>query len=64
MNFKLCIIVLNCLKVEFLKPSTKLEKSDHYPSVTLLLKDKQDNTENFEKVLTALQASGNVSCVK
>ena len=46
--------------MEFLKPATKLDKSDDYPSVTLLLKDKQNNQENFEKVLSALQESGNV----
>ena len=43
-----------------MKPATKLDNADDLPAITLLLKDKQDNEENFEKVLTALQASGDV----
>ena len=46
--------------MEFLKPAAKLDNSE-LPSITLLLKDKQDNQENFEKVLTALQGSGEVN---
>ncbi|CAK8695989.1 unnamed protein product [Clavelina lepadiformis] len=48
-------------KVEFLKPSAKKEgneNADGLPPVTLLLKDKQNNDDNFSKISEALHDSG------